>query len=147
MVETTRGGVFHEIVYVSSAARPFGEADLSALLTKAREKNERLGVTGMLLYIGGNFMQLIEGPAEALDPLVDIIGRDSRHNGLTVIVRREIERRSFPDWSMGYRRLDSGDRKLEGFRELPSEPADFLRSERAQSLAAKLLHSFQTSNR
>ena len=50
---------FHEIVYVSSATRPFQEAELQDLLLKARENNARLGVTGMLLYIGGNFMQLL----------------------------------------------------------------------------------------
>lgn len=44
-----RDGVLREIVYISAATRPFGEADLSALLTKAREKNERLGIAGMLL--------------------------------------------------------------------------------------------------
>lgn len=143
----TRDGSMLEIVYVSAAARPFGESDLSALLTKAREKNERLGLTGMLLYVGNNFMQLLEGPADALGPLIETIKRDPRHGEVTVILQRSIERRSFPDWSMGYRRLDTGDRRLEGFRDLPSRPEEFLASEQAQSLAAKLLYAFQANNR
>jgi len=43
--------------------------------------------------------------------------------------------------------LDAGDRKLEGFRDLPADPEDFLHSEKAQSQAAKLLNGFQTGNR
>lgn len=142
-----RSGALREIIYVSAPTRPLGETDLASLLNRAREKNERLGVTGMLLYVSGNFMQLLEGPADALNSLIESIRRDPRHGNVTVILQREIERRSFPDWSMGYRRLDAGDRKLEGFRDLPADPEDFLHSEKAQSQAAKLLNSFQAGNR
>ena len=142
-----RGGVLREIIYVSAPTRPFGDGDLSALLTRAREKNERLGVTGMLLLVASNFLQLLEGPTEVMDPLVEAIRRDQRHIDLTIILQREIERRSFPDWPMGYRRLDSGDPKLKGFGDLPSRPTDYAQSEKAQGLAAKLLHGFQTSHR
>ncbi len=142
-----RGGVLREIVYVSTPTRPIGDGDISALLTRAREKNERLGVTGMLLLVAGGFLQLLEGPTDVMDPLVESIRRDQRHSDLTVILQREIERRSFPDWPMGYRRLDPGDPKLKGFNDLPHRPADFVQSEKAQGLAAKLLRGFQTSHR
>ncbi len=97
--------------------------------------------------VGNNFMQLLEGSADVLDALVEAIKLDTRHGSVTVILQREIERRTFPDWSMGYRRLDTGDRRLEGFRELPNKPEDFLTSAQAPSLAAKLLYGFQANNR
>ncbi|MSO74762.1 MAG: BLUF domain-containing protein [Alphaproteobacteria bacterium] len=142
-----RSGVLREVVYVSIPTRPLGDGDLSALLTRAREKNERLVITGMLLLVAGNFIQLLEGPAEVLDPTVEAIRHDARHTDMTILVQREIERRRFLDWSMGYRRLDAGDPKLKGYSDLPSRPADFALSEKAKSLAVKLLHGFQTSHR
>jgi hypothetical protein len=52
--------MFH-LVYASSAARPFTTLELQAFLEQARQKNARFGVTGMLLYKDGNFMQALEG--------------------------------------------------------------------------------------
>jgi hypothetical protein len=49
------------IVYVSSALKPFSKTDLLTLLEKSRENNTSLGISGMLLYKDGNFMQVLEG--------------------------------------------------------------------------------------
>jgi Sensors of blue-light using FAD len=49
------------IVYVSSATHRLSEAEMEALLLDARERNQRHGITGILLYGEGNFMQCIEG--------------------------------------------------------------------------------------
>ena len=50
-----------QLVYLSSASQPFSEDDLVALLTQARQNNTAHGLTGMLLYKDGNFMQVLEG--------------------------------------------------------------------------------------
>ena len=52
------------LVYVSSAVKLLRPEEIEYLLTRARERNEEYGITGVLLYIGGNFMQYIEGPAD-----------------------------------------------------------------------------------
>ncbi len=49
------------LTYVSSAVRPFAEDELADLLAVSRQNNARLGITGMLLYKDGNFMQVLEG--------------------------------------------------------------------------------------
>jgi hypothetical protein len=49
------------LVYVSSATKPFSPDELSELLAQARVDNAALGITGMLLYSNGNFMQVLEG--------------------------------------------------------------------------------------
>ncbi len=54
------------LVYVSSATRPFSGEDLRALLETCRKDNAELGVTGMLLYKDGNFMQVLEGDEDAV---------------------------------------------------------------------------------
>jgi hypothetical protein len=48
------------IVYSSSAVKPFSEEELVALLQQSRQNNERLAITGMLLYKDLGFMQVIE---------------------------------------------------------------------------------------
>ncbi len=49
------------LVCVSSATRPFSGEDLRALLETCRKNNAGSGVTGMLLYRDGKFMQVLEG--------------------------------------------------------------------------------------
>ena len=52
------------LIYVSSAIKLMHDDELLLLLEKARENNSRLGITGMLLYKEGNFMQMLEGGKE-----------------------------------------------------------------------------------
>jgi hypothetical protein len=96
--------MFH-IVYASSATKAFTKPDLQALLVQARQKNAELGLTGMLLYKDGNFMQVLEGEKEAVSKLVDTIERDPRRKGVLVFLRGPSEERLFPDWTMGFRDL------------------------------------------
>lgn len=95
----------HYIVYVSAATKPFSKSELLELLAKARENNQRLGVTGLLLYKDGDFIQLLEGEASAVKALFSTIQRDSRHACSTVLTEGEAEGRLFSDWSMGFRDL------------------------------------------
>jgi hypothetical protein len=88
------------MVYVSSAARSLNDEDFVQLLTAARSNNERNGITGMLLYKDGNFMQAVEGPDEQVNALFDRIRRDSRHHGVLQLLKEQISERRFPNWSM-----------------------------------------------
>jgi len=69
--------MFH-LVYVSSAVEPFSKTELVELLHVARANNERLGITGMLLYRDGNFMQVLEGEEPVVRDLYARIERDPR---------------------------------------------------------------------
>lgn len=95
----------YRLVYVSAATVPFSKADLIELLTKAREKNQRLGITGMLLYKDGDFLQLLEGERSAVQELFDVIKADPRHKSIIVMLEEQSDRRVFEDWSMGFRDL------------------------------------------
>lgn len=94
------------LVYVSSATRLFSDDDLKDLLRQSRDNNSRLDLTGMLLDKGGNFMQLLEGPDDALTALFAKIALDPRHRGVLELLRRPIEQREFSSWSMGFKSLD-----------------------------------------
>ncbi len=104
------------IVYVSSAVRLLSLDEIGHLLTRARERNKEYGVTGVLLYIGGNFMQYIEGPKESLDTIYEIIRNDEKHTGIIEVSREPPEKRQFGDWSMAFQTRD-----LEGYVGSPSD--------------------------
>ncbi|WP_207485923.1 BLUF domain-containing protein [Arenibaculum pallidiluteum] len=94
------------LVYVSAATRPMGEDDLLALLRQSRRNNERTGVTGLLLYMEGRFMQALEGEQDTVLALYRRIAMDARHRGVTTLIKFAIPARSFPDWSMGFADID-----------------------------------------
>src|SRR4028118_630971 len=97
------------LVYVSSATRPFSGEDLRVLLETCRKNNAELGITGMLLYKDGNFMQVLEGDEEAVRGLHARIAADPRHRAEITLQEGFAEWRQFPDWSMGFRDLNSPD--------------------------------------
>lgn len=111
------------LVYASSAARPFSEPDLSDLLATSRENNRRADITGMLLYKDGNFMQVLEGEEGAVRELYGKIGTDPRHKGEIILLQGVADGRQFPDWSMGFRDLDSPEaRATPGYSEFLNVP-------------------------
>ncbi len=94
------------IVYVSAATRLMSDEALEELLAKARERNAQLGITGLLLYRDGNFMQALEGPDAAVSELYASIGRDPRHHHVLTIINEHGGRSEFGDWAMAYGRID-----------------------------------------
>lgn len=95
-----------QLVYMSSAVSWPTQADLEALLAEARANNERRGITGLLVYKKGQFLQLLEGPEHDVRALFETIRRDPRHTGAVVLTDRNIDERSFSNWHMGFRNLD-----------------------------------------
>ena len=90
------------LVYVSSAVRLFSNEELDQLVRLSQIHNERVGVTGMLLYDGGNFIQLIEGPEASVDKLYEKIGADPRHRQVTTLLQGPLEKRQFEAYAMGF---------------------------------------------
>lgn len=104
------------LTYVSSATDLLEVEQLLTMLAAWRPRNQARGVTGMLLYSGGNIIQALEGPEDAVATTFATIETDPRHHDVTVIVREPVAERAFPDWSMGFRHLTAGEvRDAEGF--------------------------------
>lgn len=89
------------IVYVSSATQGFTTERLEVLLTNARRANLATGVTGVLLHAGGNFMQCLEGPEEAVDATYQRILASRQHHTVIELMNVPIASRSFEGWHMG----------------------------------------------
>jgi len=106
------------LIYNSAANEEFTEEALSTLLTKARNKNASLGITGMLLHVDGCFFQVLEGPEDAVNALAETITRDPRHGRMTTIIKEPIARRAFGEWTMGFTRMSSNEiRDMEGLND------------------------------
>ena len=97
------------IVYVSSARYLLTDEELQVLLKRARAKNFRLGISGILLYGDGNFMQLLEGPEDAVREVYAAICNDPSHHMITTIFEECGLPREFADWSMACRRVEAPD--------------------------------------
>ncbi len=88
-----------QLIYWS---QPFGfdDAMLDGILLQARRNNPRDGLTGALIVRADLYLQLIEGPAAAIDATFARIARDDRHLQVTPIVKAAVAERMFPAWSM-----------------------------------------------
>lgn len=95
------------LIYVSTSVKLLSDEELLEILKVSREKNAAVNITGLLLYKGGNFMQVLEGPDEAVEALYKKIEADPRHKDLIVLSREQISTRQFPAWEMAFQNLDN----------------------------------------
>ena len=94
------------ILYISSASKPMNDNELFELLEEVRGKNTKIEITGMLLYKGGNFLQMLEGEKEIVEALFQTIKKDPRHKDIVTVMEDETEKRIFETWSMGFVNMD-----------------------------------------
>ena len=134
------------IVYVSKAARAVTPDDLLQILEGARRRNVQEGITGVLLYADGYFMQYLEGPKAGMHRVYAVIKTHPLHYGLIDLVREPIQTREFAEWSMACHVVGAGS-------ELPlTDHYDLLASRltaavRTKSEAYLLLSHFWTAGR
>lgn len=111
------------LVYVSFSAARMNDDELKEILEKSRENNQKLGITGMLLYRDGFFIQALEGEKETVSRLYEKISEDPRHTNILKVYQETSRVRSFEDWSMGFNKIEDGDLDdLEGFTDFLNKP-------------------------
>lgn len=88
------------LTYTSRASLDLEAGDIEEIHRTARELNAFEGITGVLIFNGTHFLQIVEGAPEAIDELVERLRRDPRHHGFEIRDERAVEQRSFPSWSM-----------------------------------------------
>jgi hypothetical protein len=136
--------MFTQVVYMSAATRVFDVDELTDLLTAARLKNERLGLTGLLLYHMGSFLQVLEGDGDTVDRLYRRIEQDQRHTRMVLLVRSQIEQRNFSHWQMGFVHTDRLAREsLPGFHDVFSRTFSVNEFIAQPTIAHKLLLAFR----
>jgi hypothetical protein len=94
------------LVYASRSTEHFHEHDIPDLLQQVRIANAKQEITGILLYICGSFLQVLEGQPEMVDACFSRILTDQRHTQLRLITKESIPERAFEGWTMMHKTLD-----------------------------------------
>ena len=94
------------LIYASRSTEHFHEHEIPELLQQVRIANAKQEITGMLLYICGSFLQVLEGQPEMVDAVFSRIRGDERHSQLRLIARESIPERAFEGWTMMHKTLD-----------------------------------------
>lgn len=102
-------GELRSIVYVSHATQELSNSDLNDLLQVSRRNNARDGITGVLLFNQGRFIQCIEGPVGPILHTYSNIRRDDRHHNILELVNDTVMQRDFSSWTMGWGHLLNAD--------------------------------------
>src|SRR6476659_1930655 len=88
------------LLYASRAVDPSPDT-IEAIIAQSRQHNPGTGITGILCYGGGIFLQAIEGGRMQVSELFGHIQRDPRHKDVALLHFEEIFERRFGGWSMG----------------------------------------------
>ncbi|MBC7955840.1 MAG: BLUF domain-containing protein [Cytophagales bacterium] len=89
------------LMYASRATESVNQDALAAILKKSRLHNPASGVTGVLCFSEGLFLQVLEGGRLPVSQLYNHIANDTRHRDVMLLSYEEIGERKFAGWSMG----------------------------------------------
>jgi Sensors of blue-light using FAD len=89
------------LMYASRASESVNQEELVAILKKSKVNNTHNGVTGVLCFSAGIFLQVLEGGRTAVNALYHHIATDPRHHDVVLLTYDEISERRFSGWSMG----------------------------------------------
>lgn len=132
-----------QLVYSSVATKEFWPDDLFVLVEKSRRKNFDRDITGMLLYHQGKFLQLLEGPEAAVRGCYARVERDPRHHSTRVLLTQTSEHRDFPNWTMGYEKVEEAWNVPRAWATILEEGFDSVAVSQNPSVAKDFLSSFQ----
>lgn len=93
-----------QLVYCSKSTSSDKDknADLKSIHQTAVQTNGLLGISGLLLFSNSYYLQVLEGPRSDVNEVYGRILKDPRHSNSEILLFREIVRRDFGDWSMGW---------------------------------------------
>ena len=97
------------LIYMSTSVRLFNDADLKQILRESQANNTTNNLSGMLLYSDGSFVQVLEGNKKDVDETYIRIQKDTRHKNIIKLGEGDLPERLFPNWSMGFKLLSTGD--------------------------------------
>jgi hypothetical protein len=92
----------HLIIYTSEYTGRAEDIDdvLTDIVTRSEINNLEFGITGLLFYHNGRFIQVLEGERDSLEGLMSILEKDNRHRNIQRIVDQTIKKRAFQEWRM-----------------------------------------------
>lgn len=119
-----------ELVYFSEADPNLTVEDISILLKHSRDYNTKNNITGCLLYLNNEFLQILEGKKEAVQHLFTLIKEDKRHSNIIVLAEENKKEKTFPDWSMAFHKFNNDEiankrflNNIAAFSEITDKPS------------------------
>ena len=123
------------LLYFSQTKSDVTEDQIQQILLTARAKNAELNITGVLLHGGGMFLQVLEGPEQAVLKLYVKILDDSRHRDSRIVYITPTQDRMFANWSMGF--LSDNPLDLVTMAQLRGERVESVQAEQFSDLIRK----------
>src|SRR5688500_10862994 len=110
------------LAYLSSASPKLDEDNLIDILIASRRRNAQSSITGLLLFMEGNIVQIIEGEEHDVIQLFSKIEQDRRHYSIVKIAEGNIDDRMFKDWAMGFKTISFPElEKFTGYNNISKE--------------------------
>lgn len=97
-----------ELIYTSQSQPQTGSDDITEILASSERNNAARSITGLLLYDGDRYIQILEGEQKDVEGLFAVISEDPRHHDLELLHKGNILGRSFGTWRMAYETLPNG---------------------------------------
>ncbi|KQX19298.1 MULTISPECIES: BLUF domain-containing protein [unclassified Sphingomonas] len=89
-----------QLTYISTASPSLILFDVETILEGSRRRNGRDDITGLLIFDGKRFLQVLEGPLDHVEATFSRIALDKRHRALVRLSSRHVDRREFGAWAM-----------------------------------------------
>lgn len=129
----------HRIIYFSAAPKELTKEEINSLFVTTKASNQKMGITGLLVHIDGNFLHIIEGKKENVLQILETSKTDELHKYVIPVYNKSIPKRIFKEWFTGCSAQD--------FTELKQSP----KTNPVQAISDKMvnvfLDTFQKSHR
>jgi hypothetical protein len=138
----------HNLFYCSLAKEHISKDDILDILKCSRRNNEKIAITGILVYWKktNQFLQLLEGEENVVLNLYDKICIDNRHSLSRIIYQENILERGFKVWTMAFKSIEEIDTTgIDGFSEFSKLGFTNERTKVSPSIAINLIQSFKDS--
>ena len=116
--------MLRRLAYVSFPAADLSPTEVSRIIQVSRSRNAAHGITGVLVYTGTDFAQLIEGRPDTVEQLWRNIRADKRHHGITAFLDEPTGQPWFETWRMGYLYDDTLSHQIAEWRALKARLAN-----------------------
>jgi len=92
----------YQLVYSSVPTKRMMKSHLYMILRQSRINNKLDNVTGLLVFVDGMFLQVLEGEEDTVKTIFERIKNDKRHQNIAILFEGNVKERAFPKWEMAY---------------------------------------------
>lgn len=92
--------MLRQLIYRSRATAPMADEDIRKIVDDSLPFNTTHDITGLLLFDGEFFFQVLEGASDSILSLFEHLKSDARHTNVIKVLDTTISQREFGKWSL-----------------------------------------------